>query len=143
MEILNKNPNIYTLNKTIRQMKTVRFLFCTLFTILLVRALPATAQTQADLAGTWKYTVSNVPVEYETGTMTFLQKDGTTTGFLGNTDKAEMKNLKLEGNTVTFEIDFQGGILKIKMELAGEKLAGMIVSQDGEFPIAATRETQN
>ncbi|MHA4739219.1 hypothetical protein [Dyadobacter sp. MSC1_007] len=93
-----------------------------------------------DLIGTWKYTVSNVPPEYETGVMTFEQKDDKTTGFLGQQEKMEMKELTIDQGKVTFKLDFQGGLLTFTMTQDGDKLTGTIVSQDGEFPITATKE---
>lgn len=94
-----------------------------------------------ELVGTWKYTVSNVPAEYESGTMTFEKKDDKLVGFLGP-DKAEMKDLTVEQGKVSFKLNFQGGIINIKMTQDGDKLSGAVVSNDGEFPIAAVRDVQ-
>lgn len=108
------------------------------FTIFAVTA--KNVKTANDLIGTWKYTVSNVPPEYETGFMTFEQKDDKTTGYLGQQERMEMKELTIDQGKVTFKLDFQGGILTVTMTQDGEKLTGTIVSQDGEFPITATKE---
>lgn len=113
--------------------------------ILAVACLAATARnlkTADNLIGTWKYTVSNVPPEYETGTMTFEQKDSKTTGYLGDTEKMEMKELTVDQGKVTFKLDFQGGILTVTLNQDGDKLSGTIVSQDGEFPITAVKQAQ-
>lgn len=96
-----------------------------------------------NLAGSWKYTVSNVPPEYETGQMTFEQKDDKWSGSLGSTEKMEMKELMVEQDKVTFKLDFQGGLLNVTLTQDGESLKGTIVSQDGEFPIIAVKEAKN
>lgn len=109
--------------------------------ILAITFFTATAfRTADDLMGTWKYTVSNVPPEYETGMMTFEQKDGKMVGYLGQQERMEMKDLTVDQGKVTFKLDFQGGILTVTMTQNGDKLSGTIVSQDGEFPITATKE---
>jgi len=96
-----------------------------------------------NLAGSWKYTVSNVPPEYETGQMTFEQKDDKWSGSLGSTEKMEMKELVVEQDKVTFKLDFQGGLLNVTLTPDVESLKGTIVSQDGEFPITAVKEAKN
>ncbi|TLV04119.1 hypothetical protein FEN17_09755 [Dyadobacter luticola] len=93
-----------------------------------------------EIVGKWKYTVSNVPPEYETGVMTFEQKDGKLTGYLGEAEKTEFKDLVVDQGKVTFKMDFQGGTLTFTLAQAGDKLSGVIVGQDGEYPIAAVKE---
>jgi hypothetical protein len=72
--------------------------------------------------------------------MTFEQKDDKTTGYLGQQERMEMKELTIDQGKVTFKLDFQGGILTVTMTQDGDKLSGTIVSQDGEFPITAVKE---
>ena len=102
-------------------------------------AFVAARKAAENLAGTWKYTVSNVPPEYETGTMTFEEKDNKMVGYLGDTDRSEMKELTVADDKVTFKLDFQGGLLTFNLVQKGDSLKGMVVSNDGEFPIAAVK----
>lgn len=95
-----------------------------------------------ELLGTWKYTVSNVPPEYESGFMTFEEKESKTVGYLGQTEKAEMKELVVDGTKITFKLDLNGGIITINLVKDGEKLSGTVVTQDGEFPINAVKDVK-
>jgi hypothetical protein len=121
-------------------MMKVKYLLIVIMAITAFSVSARGAKTANDLIGTWKYTVTNVPPEYETGFMTFEQKDDKTTGFLGQQEKMEMKELTIDQGKVTFKLDFQGGLLTFTMTQDGDKLTGTIVSQDGEFPITAVKE---
>jgi hypothetical protein len=124
-------------------MKKMKYL---LLAILAVGFFSASARGPViadDLLGTWKYMVANVPPEYESGVMTFEQKDDKTVGFLGSTDKMEMKELTIDQGKISFKLDFQGGLLTVNLVQDGAKLSGTIVSQDGEFPISAVKEVKN
>jgi hypothetical protein len=123
-------------------MKKVNYLLILLVTISMFSVAARKAIVANDLLGTWKYTVTNVPPEYETGFMTFEQKDDKTVGYLGSTEKMEMKELTIDQSKITFKLDFQGGLLTFTLTQDGEKLSGTIVSQDGEFPITAVKEAQ-
>ncbi|WP_353718480.1 hypothetical protein [Dyadobacter sp. 676] len=118
----------------------VKYLLTMILAVAIFAVTAKNVKTANDLIGTWKYTVSNVPPEYETGFMTFEQKDDKTTGYLGQQERMEMKELTIDQGKVTFKLDFQGGILTVTMTQDGDKLSGTIVSQDGEFPITAVKE---
>src|SRR5688572_20434792 len=112
-----------------------------LLTMLAVSVIFVAARVAADnLIGTWKYKVANVPPEYESGTMTFEEKGGKIVGYLGSTDRSEMKDLTISENKVKFKLDFQGGVISLDMVQKGDSLKGIVVTNDGEFPIDATRE---
>lgn len=118
----------------------VKYLLTMILALTIFAVTAKDLKTANDLIGTWKYTVSNVPPEYETGVMTFEEKDNKTTGYLGQQERMEMKELTVDQGKVTFKLDFQGGILTVTMTQDGDKLSGTIVSQDGEFPITAVKE---
>lgn len=121
---------------------SVKYLFALVLAVACLAATARNLQPADDLIGTWKYTVSNVPPEYETGFMTFEQKEDKTTGYLGSTERMEMKELTVDQGKITFKLDFQGGLLTVTMTQDGDKLNGTIVSQDGEFPITAVKQAQ-
>lgn len=121
-------------------MMKVKYLLTMILAVTFFAVTARSLKTANDLVGTWKYTVSNVPPEYETGFMTFEQKDDKTTGYLGQQERMEMKELNVDQGKVTFKLDFQGGLLTVTMTQDGDKLSGTIVSQDGEFPITAVKE---
>ncbi|MCF0050584.1 hypothetical protein MUK70_06090 [Dyadobacter chenwenxiniae] len=121
----------------------MKYLFLVIFAITMFSAQAGNFFKAGDLAGTWKYTVSNVPPEYETGTMVFEQKDDKWSGSLGSTERMEMKELAVDQGKITFKLDFQGGVLNVTLNQEGDSLKGTIVSQDGEFPITAVKEAKN
>lgn len=94
----------------------------------------------ADIIGTWKYLISDVPPEYESGFFTFEQKDNKTVGYAGDTEKQEMKELVVDQEKVTFTIENQAGVFKYSFAQKGDTLTGIISSQYGDFPIKAVRE---
>lgn len=118
--------------------------FCMAVLVVSMFFVAAHSAINADeLLGKWSYTISNVPVEYESGSMTFEQKDDKITGYVGEADqKKEMKELKIDGGKVSFKMDFDGGLIDYKLTLEGEKLNGSVLSNYGEFPIAAVRSAK-
>ena len=98
------------------------------------------AVLQGDIIGTWKYLISDVPPEYESGFFTFEQKDDKTTGYVGDTEKQEMKELTVDQEKVVFTIESQAGVFKYSFAQKGDTLTGVVSSQYGDFPIKAIRE---
>ncbi|SEI54399.1 hypothetical protein SAMN05216327_102360 [Dyadobacter sp. SG02] len=96
----------------------------------------------ADIIGTWKYLISDVPPEYESGFFTFEQKDNKTTGYVGDTEKQEMKELTVDQDKVIFTIESQAGVFKYSFAQKGDTLTGIVSSQYGDFPIKAVREAK-
>ncbi len=96
----------------------------------------------ADIIGTWKYLISDVPPEYESGFFTFEQKDNKTTGYVGDTEKQEMKELVVEQGKVTFTTESQAGVFKYSFSQKGDTLTGIVSSQYGDFPIKAVKEAK-
>jgi hypothetical protein len=98
------------------------------------------ASTADDLTGTWKYLISNVPAEYESGFWVFEQRDGKTVGYVESSEKNEMKELTVDQGKVTFMTESQGGAFKYNLMQKGDTLTGMIASQYGDFPVKAVRQ---
>jgi hypothetical protein len=95
-----------------------------------------------ELLGSWKYTVSDVPPEYEKGVMTFELNDNKTVGYIGQADKIEMNDLKIEKEKITFKLNLDGDIITVNLTQKGDKLTGTVVSPEGEFLIIAAREVK-
>ncbi|MCE7067450.1 hypothetical protein [Dyadobacter sp. CY326] len=100
------------------------------------------AVTADDIVGTWKYLISDVPPEYESGFFTFEQKDNKTTGYVGDTEKQEMKDLTVDQGKVVFSTESQAGVFKYSLMQKGDTLTGIISSQYGDFPIKAVKEAK-
>jgi hypothetical protein len=92
------------------------------------------------ILGRWKYLISDVPPEYESGFFTFEQKDNKTTGYVGEAEKQEIKELAVTQGKVSFITEGQGGVFKYSFEQKGDTLTGIVSSQYGDFPIKAIKE---
>lgn len=100
------------------------------------------AYTADDLAGTWKYLISDVPQEYESGFLYFEQKENKTVGYVESAEKNEMKELVVNQEKVTFTTENQSGVFKYSLTQKGDTLVGMIGSQYGDFAIKAVRQAK-
>jgi hypothetical protein len=100
------------------------------------------AFTADDLAGTWKYMISGVPAEYQTGSMFFEQKAGKTVGYVEGTGKNEMKGITVGQGKVTFSTETLSGVFKYSLMQKGDTLTGTIASQYGDFGIKAIRQAK-
>ena len=96
----------------------------------------------ADIIGTWKYMISDVPPEYESGFFTFEKKGDKTVGYVGDTEKEEMKELTVDQEKVAFTIENQAGVFKYSFAQTGDTLTGIVSSQYGDFPIKAVRQAK-
>ena len=123
-------------------MKTKNYIFLALIAISVFSIAARQAFTADDLVGTWKYLISDVPPEYESGTLVFEQKDNKTVGYVESGEKSEMKELTVDQGKVTFTTESQAGAFKYSFMQTGDTLTGMIASQYGDFPIKAVRQAK-
>ena len=123
-------------------MKTKHYFSLLLITVSLFSIAAQKAFTADDLAGTWKYMISDVPAEYQTGTLVFEQKDNNTAGYVQSGEKNEMKDLAVDQGKVTFTTESQAGAFKYSLMQKGDTLTGVITSQYGEFGIKAVRQAR-
>jgi hypothetical protein len=98
------------------------------------------AFTADDLVGTWKYLISDVPAEYESGFFIFEQKENKTVGYVEASEKQEVKELTVDQGKVTFNTENQNGVFKYSLMQKGDTLTGVISSQYGDFPIKAVKQ---
>jgi len=98
------------------------------------------AFTADDLVGTWKYLISDVPAEYESGFFIFEQKENKTVGYVEASEKQEVKELTVDQGKVTFSTENQNGVFKYSLMQKGDTLTGVISSQYGDFPIKAVKQ---
>ncbi|MHA4736907.1 hypothetical protein [Dyadobacter sp. MSC1_007] len=98
------------------------------------------AVTADDLVGTWKYLISDVPAEYESGFFIFEQKENKTVGYVEASEKQEVKELTVDQGKVTFSTENQNGVFKYSLMQKGDTLTGVISSQYGDFPIKAVKQ---
>lgn len=117
-----------------------KFYLLVLAAFCLISIAAKNAVSVADVIGTWKYQISDVPPEYESGYFTFEQKDNKTVGYVGDTEKQEMKEISVDQDKVLFTTESQAGVFKYSFTQKGDTLTGIISSQYGDFPIKAVRE---
>jgi len=123
-------------------MKTKHYILTMVMAISMLSIAARQAFTADDLTGTWKYMISDVPAEYQTGNLVFEQKDNKTVGYVENTDKNEMKGLTVDQGKVTFTTTNQGGEFKYSLMQKGDTLTGNIASSYGDFGIMAVRQAK-
>jgi len=92
-----------------------------------------------EILGTWKYKISNVPPEYESGVMVFEKKENKTVGYMGQ-DKQEMQDLMVDQGKVSFSTNFDGGLIKYTLTQKGDSLNGAVATPYGEFPVMAVKD---
>ena len=124
-------------------MKT-KYLFITLLTMGLFSAIAFAGIAENEILGTWKYKISEVPVEYQIGVMNFEKKEDKTVGFIGDGTerKIEMKELAIKENKVSFKLLFESSVIVVNLVLDGDKMAGKLKTDDGEFDMNAQRQVK-
>jgi hypothetical protein len=120
----------------------VKYYLLMLIAMGMVSIAATKAVLPADIIGTWKYLISDVPPEYESGFFTFEQKENKTVGYVGDTEKQEIKELTVDQDKVAFTVESQAGVFKYSFAQKGDTLTGIVSSQYGDFPIKAVREAK-
>lgn len=123
-------------------MKTKHYILLMVIAISAFSVAAKKAFMADDLIGTWKYLISDVPPEYESGFLVFEQKENKTVGYVEAAEKNEMKELNVDQGKVTFMTENQNGAFKYSFMQKGDTLTGMIESQYGNFPIKAVRQAK-
>jgi hypothetical protein len=105
------------------------------FVALLVLLASALSLSAADVTGTWKGTFT--PDNRDPGpALVILKQTGDTiTGTVGpdESERFELVNGKISGDTITFEVPREPGTMKFVLMLEGETLAGRATRErDGE-----------
>ena len=121
-------------------MKTKHYIFLMLMAISVFSVAARQAFTADDVVGTWKYMISDVPAEYQTGSLVFEQKDNKTVGYVESSQKNEMKGLTVDQGKVTFTTENESGVFKYGLMQKGDTLTGTIASQYGDFGIKAVKQ---
>lgn len=123
-------------------MRAKHYIFLLVVSISVFSIAARKAFTADDLVGTWKYLISDVPAEYQSGSLVFEQKDNKTTGYVESAEKNQMQDLVVNQGKVTFTTENQNGVFKYNFAQKGDTLTGMIASQYGDFAIKAVRQAK-
>ncbi len=95
---------------------------------------------RAKWAGTWDYTVQDVPPEYSNGVLHVTKKkrvhmvqielpNGTIDG----------ENVEVKKKDLNFSISIEGQVVDVSLSLDGDTFTGESSSPDGVFPLQGTR----
>ncbi|MEQ8220032.1 MAG: hypothetical protein RH981_17470 [Arenibacter sp.] len=90
--------------------------------------------------GNWKYSAENVPYEYAKGILFISKKEGVlavVVALRGGERKAQ--DVKVEDNTLTFNLNLEGQIVSVSITAEGDKIRGKASSEDGIFELAGER----
>ena len=97
-------------------MKTKRYFSLILVAMSVFSMAMREAFVADDLVGTWKYMISDVPAEYQSGSFIFEQKENKTVGYVDSGEKNEMIALSMDQGKVTFTTENQSGTFKYSLE---------------------------
>jgi lipocalin len=123
-------------------MKTKHYFFLMLLSVSLLSMEVKNGFMADNLVGTWKYMISDVPAEYQTGSLVFEQKDNNTVGYVESGEKNEIKELTENQGKITFMTDTPAGVFKYSFIQKGDTLSGTVASQYGDFAIVAVKQAK-
>jgi hypothetical protein len=123
-------------------MKTKSVIFMMAVSIVLCSFSAQGSCVVSDLVGTWKYLISDVPEEYQTGLLVFEKLDNKIVGYIGSSQQTELTDLTVNQDKISFTMENQSGVFKYNFTQKGDTLTGMIASQYGDFAIKAIKQAK-
>ncbi len=94
-----------------------------------------------DVVGTWNYEAVSAPYEYSKGKLIFLENGDKVEGKIkiGNYE-IEMKNVKVEGQDVTFGSYVEGEYISIKIKISEKTFSGTASYSEGTIEVKGEKE---
>jgi len=107
---------------------------------LAISAGMAMATAPKDVVGTWSYEAPYAPYEYSSGKLIFTEKDGKLEGVIkiGEYD-IDMRNVKLEGETLSFGSYVEGEYISVKVTIKKDELNGTASYSEGSIEVKAKK----
>ena len=103
---------------------------------LAIYAGVAMASTPKDVVGTWSYEAPYAPYEYSSGKLVFTEKDGKLEGVIKIGEYAiDMRNVKLDGETLSFGAYVEGEYVSIKATIKKTELIGTASYSEGSIEV--------
>ena len=91
--------------------------------------------------GTWAYSVKDTPNGDYQGEMTIAKDGDTFSGVMkGEGGSIDLKNVKVEGDKLTFMVYVEGYACKVSMTRDGDSLKGGVSVEGETFPMTGTRK---
>jgi len=102
----------------------------------------AFAATNAkDLVGTWNYEAPYAPYEYSTGKLVFTEAGDKVEGKIKIGEyEIDMRNVKIEGDKVSFGAYIEGEYVKIDATVKKKALTGTVSYSEGSMEVTAEKE---
>ena len=99
-----------------------------------------TVSTESELLGSWEYSAENAPDQYKLGALSIFKENGEDNVFVQLDEKEVLgQNVRLQGNTISFEVTLEGVQFLVKLSAKGEALTGTYTYADGTFSIKGAR----
>ncbi|WP_276167749.1 hypothetical protein [Zobellia alginiliquefaciens] len=99
-----------------------------------------TVSAESELLGSWEYSAENAPDQYKLGALSIFKENGEDNVFVQLDEKEILgKNVRLQGNTISFEVTLEGVQFVVKLSAKGETLTGTYTYADGTFNIKGAR----
>jgi hypothetical protein len=100
-----------------------------------VTALAATALVGADITGSWRGTLTPDGRDAGPALLILKQEANAVTGSVGpdENERHPISKGKVENDTVTFEVETPGGVMKFALKQKGDELTGDVTRErDGQ-----------
>lgn len=111
-----------------------------LFLALVVGNAFASEKTK-NVMGTWNYEAPYAPYEYSTGKLVFTENGDKLEGKIKIGEyEIEMRNIKADGNEISFGAYVEGEYVIIKATLEKGKLTGTANYSEGSIEVTAEKE---
>ena len=90
--------------------------------------------------GIWSYVVKDTPMGEIGGMLTLMKEGDVYSGKIeGDTGTTDLKDVKMEGNTMTCTFVSEGYEVAMKLLFAGETATGTASAAGYDFPVVANR----
>lgn len=111
-----------------------------LFVALLAGNAFASGATN-DVVGTWNYEAPYAPYEYSTGKLIFAESGDKLTGKIKIGEyEIEMRNVKAEGDKVSFGAYVEGEYVSIKISIKKKEFTGTASYSEGSIEVSGKKE---
>lgn len=99
------------------------------------------AEKAKDVVGTWNYEAPYAPYEYSTGKLIFTESGDKVEGKIKIGEyEIEMRNVKIEGEKISFGAYVEGEYVKIDATIKKSALTGTVSYSEGSMEVTAEKE---
>lgn len=111
-----------------------------LFLAMIVGSVIA-GTTSKELVGTWNYEAPYAPYEYSKGKLVFTENGDKVEGKIKIGEYAiDMRNVKVEGESVSFGAYVEGEYVSIKFKIEKTKFTGTASYSEGSIEVTGEKE---